>query len=237
MEEELLKGKVLLVVDDEEDLREIVASELEYMGAKVIQAENIANAQEVLNHTNIDLIISDIRMPGGTGVDLLDVIKLKRVDCPPVILITGFADITVEDAFNKGAEALINKPFKLDDLIKMVVRYTSPFSERFNEEGEAKKIVHAVDSEKIKFGRGGVAMEITTNGLRYEVGDLVNFDFEYKDQHYQGSGICRWFKSVDNSLTEAIIGLEFMSLNKTTLQNFQNLNNGKKIVPYIPASF
>ena len=48
MEEEVLKGKTLLVVDDETDLRDIVASELEFMGAKVFQAENISNAQKVL---------------------------------------------------------------------------------------------------------------------------------------------------------------------------------------------
>src|SRR5665647_59379 len=133
MDEQSLKGKTILVVDDEVDLRDIVASEFEYMGAVVHQAENIAVAQKLLNAQNVDLVVSDIRMPGGTGIDLLAFIKNRDVFDPPIILITGFADITTEEAFNKGAEALLNKPFKLDDLIKLAVKYTSPLEERFNE--------------------------------------------------------------------------------------------------------
>lgn len=231
MEEDLLKGKVLLVVDDEVDLRDIVASELEFMGAKVFQAENIATAKKVLAQHKIDLIVSDIRMPGGTGIDLLDSVKVKDVITPPVILITGFADITVEDAFNKGAEALVNKPFKLDDLIKMVQRYTSPFEERFKEDLPAQKNVESI-SPNIKFGRGGFTMEISTEGKRYDIGEAVNFDVE----SFKGVGVCRWLRAVDNHSHRALMGIEFMSLNDPSLSYFKKIYQGEKFVPYIPSS-
>jgi CheY-like chemotaxis protein len=236
MDENILIGKTLLVVDDETDLRDIVASELEYMGAKVFQAENIAAAQKVLMHETVDLIISDIRMPGGTGIDLLDVVKSKNVNVPPVILITGFADITTEDAFDKGAEALLNKPFKLDDLIKMVVRYTSPFDERFKEPVTSQKSILAiVNRTDARFGRGGVAIEVEMNGRKCDIGELVNFNFDYQDEHFAGSAVCRWFKQVDHGTNKAMIGLEFMNLNTQSLTQFQKLCEGKNIVPYIPA--
>ncbi len=231
MDEDLLKGKVLLVVDDEVDLRDIVASELEFMGAKVFQAENIATAQKVLSQNKIDLIVSDIRMPGGTGIDLLDSVKARDAINPPVILITGFADITVEDAYNKGAEALVNKPFKLDDLIKMVLRYTSPFDERFKEEGTAQKNVAAI-SPQIKFGRGGFTMEISTEGKRYDIGDAVNF----KVDDFQGVGVCRWLKAVDNISHRALMGIEFMNLNDPSFKHFKTIYAAGTIVPYIPSS-
>lgn len=231
MEEDLLKGKVLLVVDDEVDLRDIVASELEFMGARVFQAENISTAQKILSGNKIDLIVSDIRMPGGTGIDLLESVKSKDVISPPVILITGFADISVEDAFDKGAEALVNKPFKLDDLIKMVTRYTSSFEERFKEDVSAQKHVAAI-SPHVKFGRGGFTIEISTEGKRYDTGEAVNF----KIDDFQGVGVCRWLKAVDNFSHRALMGIEFMNLNDPSIKHFKKIYEAKTLVPYIPSS-
>jgi CheY-like chemotaxis protein len=232
MDENILIGKTLLVVDDETDLRDIVASELEYMGAKVFQAENITIAQKILSENKIDLIISDIRMPGGTGIDLLDVVKSRHTDIPPVILITGFADITTEDAFNKGAEALLNKPFKLDDLIKMVVRYTSPFTERFKEEVTGQKTIQPVD---VKFGRGGVAVEVEVGAKKYDIGEFINFDFNFENQKFNGQAVCRWLKHSDHGPHKAMMGLEFMNLNTQSLAQFEKMCQGQYIVPYIPA--
>lgn len=233
MDEEILKGKTLLVVDDESDLRDIVASELEFMGATVFQAENIVAAQKILAENTIDLIISDIRMPGGTGIDLLNIVKSKNATAP-MILITGFADITTEDAFNKGAEALIAKPFKLDDLIKMVVRYTSPFAERFKEDIPVEKQVRLSSAEEVKFGRGGLAFPVDTSGKRIDIGDAVDFDFDYHDRKFSGKGVCRWLHT-DHSSGKAIMGLEFMNLEDNTLENFGQMFEGKKVVPYIPS--
>ena len=233
MEEEVLKGKTLLVVDDEVDLRDIVSSELEFMGARVFQAENVLAAQQVLQKEKIDLIVSDIRMPGGTGIDLLDHVKAKDVNVPPVILITGFADITTEDAFNKGAEALLNKPFKLDDLIKMVTRYTSPFTERFYEERHpAPKTIKPIG--ELKIGRGGFSALIETT-KKIDIGEHVNFEFEFQNKKFSGEAVCRWFKLTDQGSNKATVGLEFMHLNDNSLENFKGYGMDSKLIPYIPS--
>lgn len=232
MDENVLVGKTLLVVDDETDLRDIVASELEFMGAKVFQAENITAAQKILLENPVDLIVSDIRMPGGTGVDLLDIVKAKNVSIPPVILITGFADITTEDAFNKGAEALLNKPFKLDDLIKLVVRYTSPFDQRFSEEVVSHKTIEA----EIKgLGRGGAVVEMELHGRKFDSGECVNFHFKYNNKSFEGIAACRWLKQPDQGSSKARVGFEFLKLGPSSLSAFKSECEGKKIIPYIPA--
>lgn len=232
MDENILVGKTLLVVDDEADLRDIVASELEFMGARVFQAENISNAQKVLKENAVDLIVSDIRMPGGTGVDLLEIVKAKNVEVPPVILITGFADITTEDAFDKGAEALINKPFKLDDLIKTVVRHTSPHQSRFSEGSAGQKTIQARIE---KFGRGGASVEVELVGKKFDIGEAINFKFNFQDQVISGSGVCRWFKQADPGSNKGRVGIEFMNLDQSSLTLFLDQLRGKNIVPYIPA--
>ena len=236
MSETILSGKTLLVVDDEVDLRDIVASELEYMGAKVFQAENVTSAQKILSENKIDLILSDIRMPGGTGIDLLDNVRSKNSETPPVILITGFADITVEDAFDKGAEALVNKPFKLDELIKMVIRYTLPLKDRFKEEVTPGKSVSGEQATNLKLGRGGMRMEVSTLGKRYDVGEMVNFDLNFENNHLQGSGILRWFKPSDQASHKAILGLEFLNLDDPSLSFLQQKTHSSPVIPYIPSA-
>ena len=124
MSDVLLQNKTLLIVDDEPDLRGILSSELEYLGAKVYQAENVTAAKLIIDQHHIDLVISDIRMPGETGIDLLNYIKSKSSDGPPVILITGFADISNQSAIEKGAAALLSKPFLLEDLFQMANNLT-----------------------------------------------------------------------------------------------------------------
>lgn len=232
--EEVLSNKTVLVVDDELDLREIVASELEFMGAKVFQAENILKAQNILNEQEVDLVISDIRMPGGTGIDLLERIKSSDRPCPPVILITGFADITIADAFDKGAEALISKPFKLDDLINMSARCMVPIDERLTQPLKAQKSISTTEKDDIFFGRGGAAIEITKQAGRFDVGDNIQFDLLVGDQHINGSGVCRWVKQSDNDNSRTYMGIEFICLKSESLNQFKDMFKNRKIIPFIP---
>lgn len=235
MEEYLLTGKTLLVVDDENDLRDIVASELEFMGARVFQAENITNAQKILNTETIDLVISDIRMPGGTGIDLLDFIKKRNVAQPPIILITGFADITLEDALNKGAEALMSKPFKLDELIKMAAKYTSSEEERFSEKGLTPTRILKSDSlGDCILGRGGISLSIDLQGQKFSANEVIEVQLTKGEIKVEGIAICRWFKALENS-PKAALGLEFVCLKGDSLKTFLDAVNTKKIVPFIPA--
>jgi CheY-like chemotaxis protein len=245
MEDQVLTGRTLLVVDDEADLRDIVASELEFMGAKVFQAENVASAKKILDDQSIDLIVSDIRMPGGTGIELLEYVKNKNVSSPPVILITGFADITMEDAFDKGAEALVNKPFKLDDLINLAVKYTEPFDARFKEKFTStrkldlsfkEEIDKKMTTHELSFGRGGVAIVIDTFSSKVEIGELLNFQFTFSNQVLEGVGICRWFKVAEQDSSKAFLGLEFLQLSETTLQylsHFVDEHHPKSFIPSI----
>ena len=239
MDDQALLGKTLLVVDDEVDLRDIVASELEFMGAKVIQAENISVAQKVLSENKIDLVVSDIRMPGGTGIDLLDAMKARDVNSPPIILITGFADITVEDAFNKGAEALMNKPFRLDDLIKMAVRFCGPLESRLNEEvPETTKVIdRSFDStiSEYSIGRGGMSVVIDHPAKRFEVGENVQFELKFSDQTFNGTAVCRWHKHFDQVNHKLAVGLEFVKLAGQSLDYFLSHTAEKPQISFIPS--
>lgn len=244
MDSLVLNGKTLLVVDDEADLREIVSSELEFMGAKVFQAENVSTAKTLLQSEDIDLIVSDIRMPGGTGIDLLNYVKNENINVPPIILITGFADITIEDALNLGAEALMSKPFKLEELIQIATNLTSPEVERFQRtQKRATKdlsfyfeeaLTQKIKDHELAIGRGGIALTVDTMSFKWDTGDVLKFNLKFKDEEFLGTAICRWWKQQDHS-SKATFGLEFVQLSDETLTYFHDYWNQHKIIPFIPT--
>lgn len=117
----IIKKPVILIVDDDEDLRETIAMEFELFGFDVRQAENGKIAfEKVENSKDVNLIISDIRMPGGNGIELLK--RVQNSGLPiKVILISGFMEVNSKLADEtKGAYSILSKPFARKDLLSKV---------------------------------------------------------------------------------------------------------------------
>lgn len=243
MDDVFFKDKKLLIVDDESDLREIIASEFEFLGARVFQAENVKSAQSVLAKNKIDLIISDIRMPGESGIDLVKYVKSKNDDAPPIILITGFADVTIEDAFEFGAEALMNKPFKLEDLIQLATKLLTPITERYIHPDLASKkelsitfnedLKEKIHMQEVAIGRGGISLTLDSHLVDWSIGEKLNFDLKYKDIELNGRAICRWCRSKGNGQLSSF-GFEFTQLTDATYKFLLQYWQSHKIIPFIP---
>src|SRR5947209_869378 len=111
----------ILVVDDERSMREMLAIVLRREGYEVLLAENGRTAIDVLEREPIDLLISDIKMPDLSGVDVLRAAKKADQDILG-IMITAFASTeTAVEAMRLGACDYLSKPFDID-LLKMKVR-------------------------------------------------------------------------------------------------------------------
>src|SRR5689334_3125106 len=95
-----LKDASILVVDDEPLLLNFVCEWFESVAGKVFVAGDGVEAMEVLAQNEIDLIVTDVRMPVMNGISLLKAAKAKRGHKSHVILITGFADIEARDAYD-----------------------------------------------------------------------------------------------------------------------------------------
>ncbi|NDG86173.1 MAG: response regulator, partial [Proteobacteria bacterium] len=96
---DVLQDKSVLVVDDEPMLREILRDVLEFEGARVCEAAHAKDALARLSQEPVDAVISDIRMPGGDGFELLAGIRDRDTGMPVVLMITGFSDISAELAY------------------------------------------------------------------------------------------------------------------------------------------
>lgn len=111
----------ILVVDDELSMREFISILLEREGYEVLTAADAATALSRLAASDIDLVISDVQMPGLNGLELLTRIKAETPETA-VLMITAFstAEQAVE-AMKLGAYDYLAKPFKVDE-IKILVR-------------------------------------------------------------------------------------------------------------------
>ncbi len=107
----------LLIVDDEEMIRELVCSALAREGHRCYQAGNVEEGLLSLHRQAIDLVLLDIMMPGDSGIDLLQEVKKSYPDTG-VVMITASSDMeTALSCIHTGADDYIVKPFSLDRIV------------------------------------------------------------------------------------------------------------------------
>ena len=114
----------ILVVDDEADIRELVAAILQDDGYAVRTAHNAETALAAIRARKPALIVLDIWMTGGgmDGLELLDMVKTLDTDLP-VVMISGHGNIeTAVSAIKRGAYDFVEKPFKSDRLLLIIER-------------------------------------------------------------------------------------------------------------------
>lgn len=113
-----LAGKKIIIVEDEEFLRELLTEIFQLEGAAVTEALNGTEALELLKLSKYDIVFSDVRMPGGDGIALMKTIHKEFPDPPRRFLCSGFSDINEDQLKKIGVEKLFAKPFNTDDLIE-----------------------------------------------------------------------------------------------------------------------
>ena len=107
----------ILLVEDEKELREALKEVLNQAHYHVEAVGNTFQAKEAMENNKFDLAILDVRLPDGTGIDLLRKVRQTDNDIA-VIMMTAFADVdTAVDAIRLGADDFIKKPFDMDELL------------------------------------------------------------------------------------------------------------------------
>ena len=111
----------LLVIDDEKNIREGLAADFEMDGYDVKIAANGDEGLEFLSKGDIDLVITDLRMPGTSGEDVLKKVT-REMPGIPVIVLTGHGSIDAVSAMQNGAYDFLTKPLNLEHLELVVKR-------------------------------------------------------------------------------------------------------------------
>jgi DNA-binding NtrC family response regulator len=110
----------LLLVDDEAALRQLTAERLTERGFEVVQAESGEQALELIEQFAFDLLITDLRLPGIDGTEVIDAAR-ARYPAIVGIVITGYGTVRdAVEAIKKGASDFIAKPFHFDELMHVI---------------------------------------------------------------------------------------------------------------------
>jgi len=243
------KLKSVLIVDDDDTLREAIVFDFKRRGYQVFSAPNGVEAFEIVKREKIDAVITDIRMPKGDGVELLDNIKAFNLRIPVVIFITGFADLSLEDAYEKGACVVMSKPFDRKALIEAVQRAMQDNSEKFsksldttsadlNVELRFQDGSEAIQAKAISIAQGG--MFLAAQGRQAKVSQTVSFKIENPTANLpllQGQGIIRWVRASSIDKVEDGFGVEFILLSdgcrKAVIEFLESLQT-KAFIPRTP---
>ncbi len=120
----------ILIADDEKSMRDFLKILLNKEGHQVTTAKDAKEALDAVKSAPFDLVITDIRMPGMSGLELLEEIKEYNIDLP-VIMITAFAspDDAVT-AMKNGAFDYISKPFNVDEIKSVIASANSQYQAR-----------------------------------------------------------------------------------------------------------
>lgn len=133
-------SKTILLADDDDNLRRVLEFQLTEAGYEVSAAQDGAAALEIFSNNDFDCVITDLRMPKLSGLELLEKIKTANPEMP-VIVITAFGEVeTAVTAMKAGAFDYINKPFNRDEILLTLERALS-FSETRNENRQLRELV------------------------------------------------------------------------------------------------
>ena len=239
----------ILIVEDEPSLRKAMVFDFQRKGFQVRDAENGKEAFEMLKADPADVVLTDVRMPGGDGIELLDRVKALDPALPVVMFITGFADISIEDAYDKGVDAVFAKPFDRKLLVETVLRAVSSKEEQWREvSGEIlptdfsielsfPDYNQAIKGRVINLGRGGmfVALKDTFPVVEARAQFQIRFQSGPMSAIY-GNGVVRWVRIHETGGHPSGCGIEFRYLSDENRKDIINLIEGLKTKAFIPKS-
>lgn len=218
------KAAVVLVVDDDDDLRKAIVRDFTRRGYRVLAAASGRQALAIVKSQPVDVVLSDVRMPDGDGIELLNNIKNLNTTTPVLMFITGNTEMSVEQAYDWGADAVLAKPFDRAALFKAVATAVLSPNERWRRgapQVEADFAVtlefpgrlSAIETRSISIARGGmfVAMGAPFPRVDTQVSFTILFE-QSPPASLSGTGIVRWLRAVSSPDHQTGCGIEFVDL-------------------------
>jgi DNA-binding NtrC family response regulator len=202
-------SKTILIVDDEADIRRLIAGLLEDEGYKTLQAANSEQAYKAVDEQSVSLIVLDIWLEQSKqdGLEILSGIKAKHPHIP-VIMISGHGTIaTAVSAIKDGAYDFVEKPFKSDRLLLMVRRALEAAA--LERENKALKTSHAnLDHQLSDLNR--------RSGVAFSMDAFLEYSLKEARQMFEADYIRAQLERFDGNVsrTAAFVGMERSALHR-----------------------
>lgn len=236
------KAARILIVDDESGIRDSLKDYFELEGFDVVTAQSGNEALALISASHFDLVLSDIRMPNGDGRFLLKSIRQLNFVQPVVVLMSGYSDLSLEEAFAEGATDLVPKPFNPIELLNNVKNYLQESEKKWKTQFEkpaayrtqiqASSLKEAMEKKLINCGLSGLFLNIDPIG--YRVGE--NLEISFLDLKLHLIGVIRWVRTVEQADRFKGLGLEIQVLSEEFKSQFLKIIDESKSGAIIPLT-
>jgi two-component system, NtrC family, response regulator AtoC len=177
----------VLIADDESNLRHMLQLVLSREGYETISVSNVAAAIAELDHRTFDIVITDLRMPGQSGLELVDEIHKRRLQTTVVVMTAyGSRDVAIE-AMKRGAYDYLSKPFDNDELI-LLLRKAEERERLFRENHTLRKQLDIVGNEADSSFAGMVARSDSMRSVFATIRKVGEFKTTVLVQGESGTG-------------------------------------------------
>jgi len=167
-----MKSKIL-VVDDEEHIRELIRFYLDKEGFSVVEAENGEKALDILENEYIDLAIIDIMMPVMNGFDLVE--EMKQIKDIPAIMLTARSQSADKlRGFSLGIDDYVTKPFDPDELLARVKTILKRYSINSQNVIKVKDVIFDGDKYEIRYKDETIHLPLKQFELAFELAKNPN---------------------------------------------------------------
>ena len=110
--------KQVLVVDDDREMRDLLGEIISYAGCRPLKARSARKALALIETERVDLMLLDLYMPGGNGVDLLSTLKRRQLEVPTLVVSGYVSSSTLRQLVELGVRGVVAKPFDVDRLME-----------------------------------------------------------------------------------------------------------------------
>ena len=114
--------KRILVIEDSAEFREYLAEILRLSGFALVEAPDATQARQLAHDTHPDLIVCDVHLEGGDGLEVVEAIQHDEGRVPFVVLSADAGESQIQRGLDLGAEAYLIKPLQINDFIRVVRR-------------------------------------------------------------------------------------------------------------------
>jgi CheY-like chemotaxis protein len=238
MKEGSQRATRILLVDDDPVFRDALAFSLKRKGYDLLLASGGKEAFELLRAHPVDIVVSDIRMPEGDGVELLGSIRERDPDVPVILMVTGFGDMTTDDAHQKGADALLSKPLEPGALEGALRRLASRVGEApsrseklgvgLSVELRFQDLRHSVPAKIVDLGSSSMFVAFQDPHLNVSDPVMFRIALEGAEPALAGSGVVRWVRVKDTSAFPSGCGIEFTYLGQNERRQVLDLSSAGK---------
>ncbi|MCB9026629.1 MAG: response regulator [Bdellovibrionaceae bacterium] len=240
------QNKRILVVDDEPELLKALKEVFQIFGFLVTTATSGNKAWNLLKDSDFDLVISDIRMKDGSGIELLQKCKNRDPLNPRFLVMSGFTDFSEAELYELGVDGFFAKPFDAnairtaikDSLLSLHILWGTDHSPKaiHHYYNKWETLDAAINSGKIQFGRRGFFVPIKKKFP--EKGQIVSFDFENKlaspSPKITGYGKVLWVREKSSKDADSGVGIMIQHIADNSLSSFIQWLEVKKYKSLVP---